>query len=149
MQFGRTLALVSVLFLASTAPSFAGPRVHRGPTSPKLFKERQSKGHSKSASLHGIDPARATQIQAALIKSGYLTGAPSGQWDASTEAAMQKLQADNGWQTKLVPDARAIIKLGLGPSSDEPGSLNASAATETGPSEVAAPEVNAGSNPNK
>ncbi len=33
-------------------------------------------------------------------------------------AAMQKLQADNGWQTKLVPDSRAIIKLGLGPAHD-------------------------------
>lgn len=29
---------------------------------------------------------------------------------------MQKFQADNGWQTKLIPDSRAIIKLGLGPS---------------------------------
>jgi hypothetical protein len=29
---------------------------------------------------------------------------------------MQKFQADNGWQTKLMPDSRAIIKLGLGPS---------------------------------
>jgi hypothetical protein len=31
---------------------------------------------------------------------------------------MQKYQADNGWQTKLVPDSRAIIKLGLGPDRD-------------------------------
>jgi hypothetical protein len=30
---------------------------------------------------------------------------------------MGKLQADNGWQTKLVPDSRALIKLGLGPST--------------------------------
>jgi hypothetical protein len=28
---------------------------------------------------------------------------------------MEKFQADNGWQTKKVPDSRAIIKLGLGP----------------------------------
>jgi len=28
---------------------------------------------------------------------------------------MQKYQADNGWQTKLMPDSRAIKKLGLGP----------------------------------
>ncbi len=28
---------------------------------------------------------------------------------------MQKFQSDNGWQTKLMPDSRAIIKLGLGP----------------------------------
>jgi hypothetical protein len=41
---------------------------------------------------------------------------PSGHWDSATEAAMQKFQADNGWQTKLMPDSRAIIKLGLGPS---------------------------------
>jgi hypothetical protein len=30
---------------------------------------------------------------------------------------MEKLQGDNGWQTKLVPDSRAIIKLGLGSST--------------------------------
>jgi hypothetical protein len=58
---------------------------------------------------------RATQIQTALIKQGYMTGTPSGQWDAQTAAAMQKLQEDNGWQTKITPDSRALIKLGLGP----------------------------------
>jgi hypothetical protein len=41
---------------------------------------------------------------------------PSGHWDSATESAMQKFQGDNGWQTKLMPDSRAIIKLGLGPS---------------------------------
>jgi len=53
----------------------------------------------------------------ALIRSGYLTGEPSGHWDTQTQAGMEKLQADNGWQTKLVPDSRALIKLGLGPST--------------------------------
>ena len=66
-----------------------------------------------------IDDSRATQLQTALIKSGYLSNdAASGHWDSQTEAAMQKLQADNGWQTKLIPDSRAIIKLGLGPAHD-------------------------------
>lgn len=65
-----------------------------------------------------IDDSRATEIQTALIRSGYLSGEASGHWDAQTEAAMQKFQADNGWQTKLIPDSRAIIKLGLGPSQD-------------------------------
>jgi hypothetical protein len=41
---------------------------------------------------------------------------------------MEKLQADNGWQTKLVPDSRAIIKLGLGPSTAS-GNSPASQAT--------------------
>ena len=27
-----------------------------------------------------------------------------------------KYQGDNGWQTKVVPDSRALIKLGLGPN---------------------------------
>lgn len=55
------------------------------------------------------------QIQQALIREHYLTGDPTGQWDASSIAAMQKYQADNGWQTKLMPDSRALKKLGLGP----------------------------------
>jgi peptidoglycan hydrolase-like protein with peptidoglycan-binding domain len=65
----------------------------------------------------GIAPERATQIQNALIRQNYLTGSPSGQWDSQTEAAMQKYQADHGWQTKLTPDSRALISLGLGPST--------------------------------
>ncbi len=110
----RSIATIA-LFAASSA--FANPRIHRGPTSPKV-------PHASSATakphVSGIDGERATQIQTALIKAGYLTGAPTGQWDSSTQGAMEKLQADNGWQTKLVPDARAIIKLGLGPGSTPP-----------------------------
>lgn len=66
----------------------------------------------------------------------------SGHWDAATETAMQKFQSDNGWQTKLMPDSRAIIKLGLGPSqvSSAPSVRNVSA-----PQTVAA-ETNADTN---
>jgi len=63
---------------------------------------------------------RATQIQTALIKQGYLTGEPTGRWDDQTVSAMQKLQGDNGWQTKITPDSRALIKLGLGPAGAAP-----------------------------
>jgi hypothetical protein len=28
---------------------------------------------------------------------------------------MMRFQNDNGWQTRIVPDSRALIKLGLGP----------------------------------
>ena len=81
----------------------------------------------------GIAPERATQIQNALIRENYLTGAPSGQWDAETETAMQKFQADHGWQTKLTPDSRALIKLGLGPSTAS-GAQTLPANTYTSPS---------------
>jgi Putative peptidoglycan binding domain len=90
----------------------------RGPTSQKL-PNKKAKSGSKSLGQRAIDDSRATELQSALVKSGYLpNSAASGHWDAQTEAAMQKLQADNGWQTKLIPDSRAIIKLGLGPAHD-------------------------------
>jgi len=31
---------------------------------------------------------------------------------------MERYQSDNGWQTKVVPDSRALIKLGLGPDHE-------------------------------
>jgi peptidoglycan hydrolase-like protein with peptidoglycan-binding domain len=129
MQFGKTL-LSSALLLSAALPCSAFSHARRGPTSPKLFTKR-SKQAAKAAGQRGIDDARAAQIQASLIKSGYLSGEASGHWDAGTEAAMQKFQSDNGWQTKLIPDSRAIIKLGLGPAQDS--SMGASATHETSP----------------
>lgn len=32
---------------------------------------------------------------------------------------MTRYQADHGWQTKITPDSRALIKLGLGPKYTE------------------------------
>ena len=63
-----------------------------------------------------IDPKRAREIQEALIREEYLQGESTGVWDQKSQKAMEKFQADNGWQTKLMPDSRAIIKLGLGPT---------------------------------
>lgn len=114
MRFGKVGIIASAILVATAVPASANPKVRRGPTAPRVLNQRSPK---PKASAQGISPERATQIQTALIKSGYLTGAPSGTWDAPTQAAMEKLQADNGWQTKLVPDSRAIIKLGLGSST--------------------------------
>jgi Putative peptidoglycan binding domain len=73
---------------------------------------------AKKRGQQAIDPARAREIQTALIREHYMEGTPSGTWDAATQAAMQKYQADQGWQSKTTPDSRALIKLGLGPSHD-------------------------------
>jgi len=43
---------------------------------------------------------------------------------------------DNGWQSKIVPDARALIKLGLGPSRD--GLLNPESAAIASPKALSA-----------
>jgi len=69
----------------------------------------------KSRGQHGIDSDRTRQIQEALIRQNYLSGEADGNWDARTQAAMRKYQADHGWQSKVLPDSRALIKLGLGP----------------------------------
>jgi hypothetical protein len=77
--------------------------------------------HKKSSRVRGqqkIDSSRATAIQEALIREHYLTGEPAGTWNDTSEEAMRRYQADHGWQSKTVPDSRALISLGLGPSKD-------------------------------
>jgi hypothetical protein len=76
---------------------------------------------SKPARVRGqqkIDSERAHAIQEALIREHYLSGEATGTWNQASEEAMRRYQADHGWQSKEVPDSRALIKLGLGPSKD-------------------------------
>jgi hypothetical protein len=99
-----------------------------------LHSRRGRKAAVKHHVLHGqqaIDPERATQIQQALIREHYLNGPASGEWDSTTVAAMQKYQADQGWQTKLMPDSRALKKLGLG--ADYSNAINAKTGSFGGP----------------
>jgi hypothetical protein len=82
-------------------------------------KTRKSRKTAKShRGQQKIDPTRAREIQEALIREHYLDGTASGTWDAKSQAAMQRYQADNGWQSKSVPDSRALIKMGLGPDHE-------------------------------
>jgi lipid-binding SYLF domain-containing protein len=120
-----TFATLFVLALIASAPSSQAVRTRRGPTSGRSSQRAtKSSKHKAEVVSHprAIEDARATQIQSALIKAGYMSGEPTGHWDSASEAAMQKLQADNGWQTKLIPDSRALIKLGLGPQTQQTAS---------------------------
>ncbi|HET9101411.1 MAG TPA: peptidoglycan-binding domain-containing protein [Acidobacteriaceae bacterium] len=85
------------------------------------YRTRHRRYRRRHAAIRGqrvMDPSRASEIQQALVQAHYLNGSPTGQWDAETQAAMVKYQSDNGWQTKITPDSRALIKLGLGPKQD-------------------------------
>jgi Putative peptidoglycan binding domain len=117
MQSAR-FCLITATALLTSFPVAAATHARHTPTSGKTSLVKHPVVKAKPHSQMSIDDQRATEIQAALIKAGYLSGSPSGHWDATTEAAMGKLQADNGWQTKLVPDSRALIKIGLGPRND-------------------------------
>jgi hypothetical protein len=88
-------------------------------------KKKTARGQQK------IDSERAQAIQEALIREHYMSGTPTGTWNQSSEDAMRRYQADHGWQSKTVPDSRALISLGLGPSHDH--LLNPESAMTTGP----------------
>jgi hypothetical protein len=90
-------------------------------TSAHSTTSKSKKSRKSAANRHGqqkIDPQRTLEIQQALIREHYLTGKPSGVWNDETQQAMQRYQADNNWQSKTTPDARALIKLGLGPDHE-------------------------------
>ena len=97
---------------------------------------RKTAKGKKVRGQQAIDSDRAREIQAALIREHYLEGEPSGSFDEGTKRALQKYQQDNGWQTKVIPDSRALIKLGLGPSKD--GLLNPESAAMGSPFELGA-----------
>lgn len=117
----RSLTVFVSSMLLASLPAVGVTHARRGPTSHKLSGKRQarvaSRVSARTSGQRSIDDARASQIQLALSNAGYLSGDNSGHWDTTTESAMQKYQADHGWQTKLIPDSRAIIQLGLGPNS--------------------------------
>jgi hypothetical protein len=110
----------------------------------------------KSARARGqqkIDSERAQAIQEALIREHYLNGEATGTWNQASEEAMRRYQADHGWQSKTVPDSRALIKLGLGPSKEhllnpesamttvpDPPTTKPAAATSTAPATDPAPK---------
>ncbi len=132
--FRSSAALIFSAALIAT-PALAS-RVHRAPTSGRAHITH--KAAAKSHRLHGqqsIEPGRVMEIQQALVRQHYLAIEPNGKWDATTEAAMQKYQADNGWQTKLMPDSRAIVKLGLGP--DYSNAINAKNSSFVAPTSAA------------
>ena len=80
--------------------------------------KKSRKTAAKKRGQQKIDPERSREIQEALIREHYMDGAASGVWDAKSQSAMERFQADNGWQSKVVPDSRALIKLGLGPDHE-------------------------------
>lgn len=80
-------------------------------------RSRRSRASSRRPSRPRpqIQPARAGQIQQALIQAGDLHGEPTGQWDSETREAMKLYQKQNGFAATGLPDAKSLMKMGLGP----------------------------------
>jgi putative peptidoglycan binding protein len=119
---------VAVTALLSATLAFAGTTSSEKPSANPTVKVQNASHHTHHASKKArkrrvrgqkaIDGDRVRQIQEALIREHYLKGEPSGKWDISTQQALHRYQSDQGWQSKTVPDSRALIRLGLGPDSE-------------------------------
>lgn len=79
----------------------------------------------------GISTERATEIQNALIKAGYLDGPASGQYDETTIDAMKQFQAKSGISATGMPSALALKKLGVSKRSNDGYSVPVTSISET------------------
>ncbi len=110
---------------SSRSTSHGASARHRRASHSTAGKVKKTRGQQQ------MDSERVQAIQEALIREHYLSGEASGTWNQTSEDAMRRYQADHGWQSKTVPDSRALIKLGLGPSHDH--LLNPESAMTTQP----------------
>jgi putative peptidoglycan binding protein len=127
----KFITIGAILMLFAGVSSAATKHKHHSSATHVSHKtsahHRHGRVRKSSWKRHGqqnIDSQRVTQIQEALIREKYLDGQPSGKWDTRTQGAMARFQSDNGWQNKVTPDSRALIKLGLGPDHSQDTVLN-------------------------
>ncbi len=85
------------------------------------------------------------EIQQALAKAGYLEEEPTGRWDDATRNAMKRYQTDRGFPATGLPEAKSLMKLGLGPHP-LPADLDPSV-TARANADAAAPPNSAASQP--
>ena len=133
-QFVVVASLTLLLALSAAAASTKGAGVHPKATdqSPHIRHGKKThkatRGGWKRRGQQQISSDRVREIQTALIREHYLPGQPTGVFDQRTKNALVKLQAEQGWQSKVVPDSRALIKLGLGPTHE--GAINLEASSD-------------------
>jgi hypothetical protein len=103
----------------SRAPQVLSPTSRRHSSSNRA-KHRRNARRSKPNAYQRLakmqmDPSRVDSIQKALSGAGVYHGVPTGQWDSKTRDAMARYQAQNGFGVTGLPDAKSLMKLGLGP----------------------------------
>lgn len=126
MDVKNKFGAVAVTVLMGATLGFGASATSEKPSTNPTAKVQNTSHHTHHAKSRkkrvrgqkAIDSDRVRQIQEALIREHYLKGEPSGNWDASTQQALHRYQSDQGWQSKTVPDSRALIRLGLGPDSE-------------------------------
>jgi len=87
-------------------------------------------------------PERIQEIQQALAQAGYLNAQPTGRWDDQTREAMRRYQTAHGYPVTGLPEAKSLMKLGLGPHP-LPADLDTSSATTPGAATASQPPPSA------
>ena len=117
---------------AKTAPNHTTAYAsHHKSTPARNRRVRSLTGQQRLARLH-LQPERTQEIQQALIREGYLKGDATGQWDFRTHEAMQRYQLDHGFPATGLPEAKSLMKLGLG-SHPLPSELDRNQAGDANP----------------
>ncbi len=115
MRHLKVIVLVGAMLFPSIAPkcvygsSPSSPNA--SPTPKKRSKFRRSR---RVRGQKAPTPDRIAEIQRALARDGSFKGNPTGKWDGSTVAAMQRFQSAHGLKPTGKLDALTLQKLGLG-----------------------------------
>lgn len=97
-----------------TTPNHATAHTSQRASSPaRRWRPRTLNGWERLARLR-LQPQRIQEIQQALIREGYLREDANGQWDSQTHDAMLHYQTDHGFPATGLPEAKSLMKLGLG-----------------------------------
>jgi hypothetical protein len=122
-----------------TQQAVAHPSPHRSTHHPATrrvsSRARRAAAERRRRALLRPEPERIQEIQQALVQAGYLNAQPNGRWDDQTREAMRRYQADHGFPATGLPEAKSLMKLGLGPHPlpadlDTSSGAGASAPTE-------------------
>src|SRR5208337_3708381 len=117
------------------------PSAHHTATRHVSSKARRAAAARRRRAQLRPEPERIQEIQQALVQAGYLNAQPNGRWDDQTREAMRRYQADHGFPVTGLPEAKSLMKLGLGPHP-LPADLDASSGASAGAdavSDTAAP----------
>lgn len=96
-----------------------------------VAETRASDSPAPRPASSGISSERATEIQKALIKAGYMDGPPSGQYDDATTQAMKQYQSANGLPQTGLPSAPLLKRLGVPKRSSDGYAVPVNTVSET------------------
>jgi peptidoglycan hydrolase-like protein with peptidoglycan-binding domain len=111
-----TVAIAMMLLLIPGLPLLARQKknTHRLRRATTHRRQRHDRTYRHYTHV-SITPERVKQIQHALVAAGVLNETPNGRWDTATHDAMRQYQQQNGFSATGLPEAKPLLKLGLGP----------------------------------